>query len=582
MKRRNFSHLFFYTLLLGLSVLLLPARPGAAVVPEGQLHDVSGLLEPALYLPIVSSPEDGAGGEPPEIISLSADPATINAGDSSTLSWQVNGATSLSISPGVGVVTGSSIEVSPANTTEYTLTATNAHGSDSDEVTVTVIEPPPAGPDGFFITPLPDIEAPSSHPTARTDSDGGVHVVFTPDSSIEEGVRPAFYAYCPAGCTDPSAFTITQVGEGVDFAALDLTPGGAPRLLLRVPIDNVYVYQYWECNSNCLQPASWSGESIGYSYARTTGWVEAFTRSFSLDHQGRPRFVYYDAGADYSDPHWGVFYAFCDTDCTSPGNWYETRVLEDRNAGEFDLDFTSGGLPQFVYSTYDGANLTNNVAYAECRQNCSNGVNWDNVILLDVVSSSVTSFANFSLEVTTGGRARVALYAGTGIGGTLPPGRLYYLACRLPDCMDLGSWSVVDIGLPDTHGEEGISLALDAQNRPRLAYHAPLAAGFGLYYAWCDAADCQDVATGWQAQELEASEEVNEELPIPPWEGCPTCVPPIPPCTISTWDTGMRPSLALDPAGQPRIAYDADHGQGGACGTFTDTRLTRFIQLQQP
>jgi hypothetical protein len=127
-----------------------------------------------------------------------------------------------------------------------------------------------------------------------------------------------------------------------------------------------------------------------------------------------------------------------------------------------------------------------------------------------------------------------------------------------------------------------VDLALDEQNRPRLAYHAPLAAGFGLFYAWCDAGNCEDAASGWHAQEMEASEEVNAELPIPPWEGCPTCVPIIPPCTISTWDTGMRPSLALDPNGEPRIAYDAEHEQGGGCGSFTDTKLTRFIQFQQP
>jgi hypothetical protein len=51
---------------------------------------------------------------------------------------------------------------------------------------------------------------------------------------------------------------------------------------------------------------------------------------------------------------------------------------------------------------------------------------------------------------------------------------------------------------------------------------------------------------------------------------------------VSFWDTGVRPSLALDPAGHPRIAYDADHHQGGACGAFSDTRLTRFAHFNQP
>jgi uncharacterized membrane protein len=56
---------------------------------------------------------------------------------------------------------------------------------------------------------------------------------------------------------------------------------------------------------------------------------------------------------------------------------------------------------------------------------------------------------------------------------------------------------------------------------------------------------------------------------------------------LAVWLWGLfliapRPSLALDPAGQPRIGYDADHHQGGACGTFIDTRLTRFAWFNQP
>jgi hypothetical protein len=42
---------------------------------------------------------------------------------------------------------------------------------------------------------------------------------------------------------------------------------------------------------------------------------------------------------------------------------------------------------------------------------------------------------------------------------------------------------------------------------------------------------------------------------------------------------GIRACLALDADGRPRIAYDANHEQGGACGTFTDTKLTRFVQF---
>jgi len=77
--------------------------------------------------------------DPPVINSFTADPATIMEGNSSTLSWNVDNADTLTINRGVGDVTGlTSIQVTPGQTTTYTLTATNSAGTDTDTATVTV------------------------------------------------------------------------------------------------------------------------------------------------------------------------------------------------------------------------------------------------------------------------------------------------------------------------------------------------------------------------------------------------------------------------------------------------------------
>ncbi len=75
----------------------------------------------------------------PTVNTFTANPATITAGQSSTLSWNVSNATSVSINQGIGTVgsTGSR-SVSPTTTTTYTLTATNAAGSVTATATVTV------------------------------------------------------------------------------------------------------------------------------------------------------------------------------------------------------------------------------------------------------------------------------------------------------------------------------------------------------------------------------------------------------------------------------------------------------------
>ena len=74
----------------------------------------------------------------PIINSFTANPPSITSGGSSTLSWSVTDASTLSISPGIGTVTGTSTSVSPTATTTYTLTATNSAGSVTASVTVTV------------------------------------------------------------------------------------------------------------------------------------------------------------------------------------------------------------------------------------------------------------------------------------------------------------------------------------------------------------------------------------------------------------------------------------------------------------
>jgi hypothetical protein len=75
----------------------------------------------------------------PVINSFKADPSSLVAGGSSTLSWDVQGATLINISPDIGPVEpGITLLVSPAQTTMYTLSASNSAGSESASLTVAV------------------------------------------------------------------------------------------------------------------------------------------------------------------------------------------------------------------------------------------------------------------------------------------------------------------------------------------------------------------------------------------------------------------------------------------------------------
>ncbi len=84
----------------------------------------------------------------PSIGSFHANPSSVVKGQIATLSWSVSGATSVRVDSGIGSVTGNSVEVTPAVTTDYTLIAENVAGITTvkTKVTVTELAPPLAKP----------------------------------------------------------------------------------------------------------------------------------------------------------------------------------------------------------------------------------------------------------------------------------------------------------------------------------------------------------------------------------------------------------------------------------------------------
>lgn len=114
-------------LILSTLVLLLAACGGQDTAPPSE------------------TPPTGLG---PTINSFMATPGVIAQGETAALTWDVSAdASTISISPGIGSVAGSSITyVAPSATTTYTLTATNAYGESSAAATVTVEQGEPNPP----------------------------------------------------------------------------------------------------------------------------------------------------------------------------------------------------------------------------------------------------------------------------------------------------------------------------------------------------------------------------------------------------------------------------------------------------
>jgi peptidoglycan-associated lipoprotein len=92
-------------------------------------------------------PEEKPAPPRSTITSFTADPTTIQRGESSTLKWATSNATEITISPGIGAVAASgSRQVFPSTTTTYELATRGPGGNDSRTVTVNVTAPPPPPP----------------------------------------------------------------------------------------------------------------------------------------------------------------------------------------------------------------------------------------------------------------------------------------------------------------------------------------------------------------------------------------------------------------------------------------------------
>jgi len=213
------------------AIATFTATAGNTYVFSLTVTNTDGLSGTATTSVTVASPSQT------NIVQFTASPATITSGQSSTLTWVVQNATSVSIS-GLGSVNANSgsVGVSPTTTTTYTLTATGASGSVTQTVTVTVsgTPTPTAGPqivrfEGNPLTIAPGASSTLSWTTnnATSVSISGVGTV-TPNGSttVSPTVTTTYTLTASNGSTSVSApVTITVSGAGVpQIVTLVATP----------------------------------------------------------------------------------------------------------------------------------------------------------------------------------------------------------------------------------------------------------------------------------------------------------------------------------------------------------------------
>ena len=215
----------------------------------------------------------------PPTVTLTAEPSSIEAGQSTTLQWTSQDATSASIAPGIGAVPVNGMRVvSPTQSTLYTISVTGVGGDASASFMVSVTAPPPPPPTVMFAADDNSIELGQST-TLRWTSQNAT------SASIEPGIGDVptngLRVVSPSQST---LYMITVRGDGGEASAsvqVSVTIPPPPPAGILV-ISQVYGgggnsgathrNDFVELFNRGASPAAISGWTVQYASASGSGW----------------------------------------------------------------------------------------------------------------------------------------------------------------------------------------------------------------------------------------------------------------------------------------------------------------------
>lgn len=366
-----------------------------------------------------------------------------------------------------------------------------------------------------------------------------------------------YYASCEGTACDGSADGWQRadiVFPGAHKVQLALTADGRPRLYVisyAQPNQSSYnrTYSYGECDSDCTQPASWHFVEIANSGDNLVSEVLGMRipdRTFALDGNDRPRFVYTDANYFIEPDHYGAFVMACESDCLDRANWTEIDLAH--HIGYRHEQFTKPvlalakdgtmGVAANVYAFDSSGNeMKQGLYFYKCKADCAARANWSRAFVNETGGGSYPSPA-WDLALTADGRPRIAQFAGDGLERRDLDHELIYLWCDA-DCGKDASWSGTAVG-PGNGIGESTDLVLDDKNRPRIAMltnHGEIA------LAACDEA-CETSAPKWRFSIAEPIARPQKERP----QALPFH------CDGEIWEA-LMPSLALS-GDTATVGYD--------------------------
>jgi hypothetical protein len=272
----------------------------------------------------------------------------------------------------------------------------------------------------------------------------------------------------------------------------------------------------------------------------------------ALTAAGQPRLLGTGWSSDAANglDYW---YAACDADCMTMGNWTLTKVISTSDGVMSNLGITrlpnhsfaldENDRPRFIVTDANYFIEPDHYGafYMACERNCAEAGNWTETNLANHVDYSTESFSYPALALAPGGKVRMVanVYALDEAGKDLDDG-LYYYECDRA-CTTRANWTrtlVLDVG-GGSYPNPTWDLETLSNGNPRVM----LFAGDGmkdqglshqLIYAWCDSQCTKGDGDNWFGNPIGVGERIGES-----------------------------PDLELAADGHPLVAFVSDGSEAG-------------------
>lgn len=429
-------------------------------------------------------------------------------------------------------------------------------------------EPAPETLRSHFFLPTPEVDN-TGAPHLKLDANGGMHAAFP--TYVGKG---AYYAYCDADCDgqDDVKTVRLETELNVSNALVELTADGHPRVLLNA-WDRMY---YAQCDADCSDQASWKMGAL----VKHDNKAEISGEAFALDKDGNPHFIFHSYielfGVAQRPPETHIAACTNGGDCTSGDNWTATKLADEIWEGGA-LRFDEGGgahlfASQVMFEV--GVPSGRLPVYAECAANCGAGdAEWTNIHFereaYEDRGKAVSMRPALSMELTDAGQPRaLAMFKGDAEDERW----ITYMECDGDCTASMDSWTGTVVS-DNSEIAAGLDLALDADDRPRLAYNL----GYSIFLASCDTGDCTKDPLQWDIGPVELGSEMPPDQIIL-W----------PNCNVDAWFL-HSPNLVITADGNPKVGYQAADLSGGGvpdpdpdqspCSAGLDMTWTRLTNL---